>query len=181
MHNRFKNILLILFLFIVFVLTTQQTFAGQNIPSKAEVAYAKELYILIADFDDKEATFAQTNTGPVSMNSSKIIAAFENKFNYTKTFYMNVHKIQPSSKFVQSHSELLEGIYANLQYIKLITNGLKKGESINFLTNSNKTTFTVAMNKYQSAVKTFSDIIKSWQKPYIKEVLPPKYLPSTDE
>lgn len=180
MHIMVRNFIVIFLLTCLMGIACEQSFAGRNIPSKSEVAYAKKLYILIADFDDKEAEFAQRNTGKKTMNIAAVKVAFKDKFNYTKKFYMQVHGMQPTNKFSQCHNKLLEGIYANLQYLQLLNNGLKSGESINILTSKNKATFAIAMNKYKSAVKTFGDIVKSWQKPYIKKVLPPQYTPKNN-
>ena len=147
------TVLLIFTVFIIQLLLVPLAKAGDNIPSDKEVEYAKSLYVIMKNFDTKESGFAK-RAGTFQINDNTGIKnAFKDKFDYTKEYYMKVRALQPTSKFVQNHTEIQQGIYGTLQYIQTMIKGLEKGEKFQQLTISNQEEFKTVSNKYSGLLK----------------------------
>ena len=146
--------------------------AGDNIPSNMEVEYAQKLYKLMSGFDQNEANFAKKIQTVNAQDNNSISALFKSKFNYTKQYYLSVSALQPTSKFAKWHRELLESIYNTLKCIQKVIIELKKNKSPQEILLQYNKTFKDINANYSKAVKEIVTIIKSWQKPYIKKVIP---------
>lgn len=164
----------ILLLSLIVINVNSVVFAGDNIPSTQEVQYAKEVYLLMTTFDDKEANFAANATSDVPLNNNQMTRIFKDKFNYTKQYYLTLQSKQPTSKFVTSHKGLLNGLYQTLQYIQVVISELEKKRNVKEITTQHNKTFHQANAMYSEAVKEFVGIVRSWQRPYINKVMPVK-------
>ncbi|MEW5819841.1 MAG: hypothetical protein AB1782_06590 [Cyanobacteriota bacterium] len=172
--KKYTSIIVIITIIILIICTGffQIANAGDNIPSDKEVNYAKVLYSLMTDFDKKESQFVTDAQAVNQQDKYSMKNLFKNKFEYTKKYYANVMALQPTSKFIKPHQNLLVGIYDNLKYLQNFINDLDRGYSSQELQARNLTEFQKVNDKYSLAVKEIIDIIKSWQKPYIKKVMP---------
>lgn len=147
--------------------------AGDNIPSKKELEYAKAVYNMIHQFDQKETAFVEELKAVPTYETGKIQNAFRNKFNYTKKLYLSIQALQPTSKFANIHQKLLEGLYGNLQYLKVVNTELTKGVMINDISKKYNNMFKESNVTYETASTDFMDVVRSWQRPYIDQVKPP--------
>ena len=144
--------------------------AGDNIPSGKELEYAKQLYMLINQFDNNENVFVEKMKDVPITDNATILKAFKGKFDYTKQFYLTVREQVPTTKFVPVQKTLLEGIYGNLQYLQVVVNELGTGKNLIDINKIHGNKFQAANSVYEKGVKDFMAVIKSWQRPYIKQV-----------
>ena len=169
-----KNILNLLILLTLFLCTTVfltvSVKAGDNIPSAKEVVYAQNFYSLMKNFDQKEDQFlAQTKTIKRGDNL-KLKQVFNNKFNYTKKYYLDVRALQPTTKFGNFHQAISEGIYANLQYIQKIIQGLEAGKDFEKMNKELSASLKESNLKYKNATATFNSMVNTWKQDYINKV-----------
>ncbi|MGD9580509.1 MAG: hypothetical protein AB7V50_03995 [Vampirovibrionia bacterium] len=164
----------IVIVFSMFLALNIPAFAGDNIPSDLEVMYAKNVYLLMTQFDKKEALFAQNAENHSIQNNSQMRLVFKDKFNYTKECYLKLKEQQPTSKFVSIHQSLLSGLYKTLQYIQVVIAELDKNKNVNDIAKANSKVFQDANGTYSAAVKEFVTLVRSWQRPYINKVMPSK-------
>lgn len=171
---KYANVLIVLMLTLIcqFVFSTA-LIAGDNIPSEKELAFAQQLYKLMVNFDANEKKFLESSTKLKNQDQLGIKNAFKSKFNYTKDYYLKVKALVSTSKFLNTHKKLLEGIYGNLQYLQKVVVELDKGKNLPSINAEYGSVFKNSNVAYESGINEFMTIIKSWQRPYYQKVVPP--------
>lgn len=171
----------IIFSLILFTGYFAAVFAGDNIPSDKEVAYAQSINKLMKEFNTNETGFLTEIKQANPSDNVQLKKCFTKKFAYTKAYYTKVKTLVPTSKFVNYQQKLLEAIYGNLQYMQKVIAELDTGKSFQSINAATGTTQKAVQKNYNDTLNTFNQIINSWQKQYVEKVIPPESVPKKQQ
>jgi transcription termination factor NusB len=165
-----KYFLLLLFIFS-FIFPLNVFAAGDLVPSKADVYFAQQFYIVFRGFMDKNENLVDNIKPQEGQTKEHIMKQYAlNRLELTEDTIVLIEGIRPSTYFANVYDNLLLNLRKDADLLTEAVEMCEKGMDFNTLDEFFTARFDVVEKKYEEIKENFITRVKAWPQGYVDMV-----------